>query len=238
MALSVTQSRSLQGTTQAATIALAFTGTPAVNSLIVVCFGSYLSPGTDIWLTGTVADNQGNTYNRATSIEREDGYTGIFYGVAATASGTFTITGTPSSSSYNTIAIHEIGGAATASPLDGTPNTGTGASTGPATGATTTTVADAIVIGVVSHIGPTRTITVGTNFNQMQEIESASSGQPINTEYRIVAATGSYAASWTLNNSESWSCCVAAFEQAAGTKSIPPGLIRPQWRSVTRRVYR
>ncbi len=239
MAIGVGQSTSSQNTSTATSKAMSFAGTPTVGSLIVVCLASWKAGAGGLWEAGDVTDNQGNSYSLADEETGDQGKSAMYYGVAATASGTFTVTATPSNTTFITMAIHEITGTATVSPLDGTPVSGNNTTANITSATITNTVADAILIGTMSHLESTLTITVGANMTQMQEIEDSISGQPINTLRRIVSSVSSYSALWTITSTTSPKTHVAAmFEQAAaGTKSIPPGLIRPRWRYVTRRVY-
>jgi hypothetical protein len=201
-------------TTGADTFALSFDSTPTVNNLILCAVSAYNGV-----TTCTVSDNQGNTW--AQSAERLSGGTGerssLHYAVAATSSGTFTITVNPSGASSDiTIVIAEFSGMATSSVLGNVNNNG-GTSTTPSSGSATTTVASELVVGALSHTGSDRTITEDGGWTLIQEDEGGSSHMPISMIYQEPAA-GTYNAGWTLGTGAvEWMAVISCFKPAAST---------------------
>jgi hypothetical protein len=210
-------------TTGANTFSLSFDATPTANNLILCAVSAYNGV-----TTCTVSDNQGNTWAQAR--QQLSGGTGerssLHYAVATTASGTFTVTADPSGASSDiTIVIAEFSSMATSSVL-GNVNSGTGTSTAPSSGAASTTVANELVVGVLSHAGSDRTLTEAGGWTLIQEDEGGSAHMPISMIYQQPAGTGSYTASWTIGTgSVEWMAVVSCFKPAAGaaaTSDVAP----------------
>jgi hypothetical protein len=205
-------------TTGADTLALSFDATPTVNNLIVVGVSAFNGV-----TTCTVSDNQGNTWAQAAERLSGDSSTraSLHYAVAATSSGTFTVTTNPSGASSDiTIVIAEFSGMATSSVLGNVNNNG-GTSTTPSSGSATTTVASELVVGVVSHTGTDRTITEDGGWTLIREDEGGSSHMPISMIYQEPAA-GSYNAGWTIGTgSVEWMAVIGCFKPGAGAAGQP-----------------
>src|SRR5438105_10235091 len=116
------------------------------------------------------------------------------------ASGPCTVTFAVSSGTADiSCVVSEWSGVATSTPLDQFASHETTSSTSPSSSATGTRAqADEVLLGAMNHDGTSRTITEGTGFSLLQEHEGGSADMPIGTEYWIVSATGTDAATWTI----------------------------------------
>ena len=158
----------------------------------------------------SVADTRSNIY--ANPILNYGGGTpkvSIYYALNITG-GSCTVTYTPTSSSDCALSIMEYSGVAASAALDVTA-TGTGTSAAPATGNLVCTDND-LIFAVMDEYD-NRTITTGTNYttvyNQNVVFECMGS------EDRILTATGTYTAIWSLSASTTWSCAAIALKPAA-----------------------
>lgn len=173
----------------------------------------------------SVADTQGNTWTKLTSVavntNTRTSHTYLYYSRLTTAlvSGN-TITATLSGMTGMAGVGREFSGN-TASTEINQETQATGASTTPASGAINTTVADALLVGVVGARGNNSapTFTQGTGWTN-GTIAQAGVGAPGHNEscvmeYRVVSATGSYNADGTYNITRDWGAIIAAFAEPA-----------------------
>jgi len=191
------------GTTIAAPAANHTTG-----NLLVVFVGCHSISVT----VSSIADTAGNTYTKVTSIK--DSYDTIecWYAKNITGNANNVVTATYSDSvDYRTITVDQYSGCDTSTPLDQY-NTGTGNDTAPTTGNITTTAADEVLVAGV-YLRVSKTITAGTNYTLRTLTNSAPSYAA--SEDRIISATGTYNATFSLDSATYWITIVASFKAAA-----------------------
>ena len=184
---------------------LAFKTTPRAGAMaIVVCLS-------DLGNVTGVSDNQGNTYSKAVMSNRSaTGSTvGIFYGVARSAAGTFTVSCDGMTASWSSVAAYEVHGLAD-NRLDQV-SQGAGASTTPGTGTMpVTTVADEIQIAGVINAGTAVDYPAAgwtrTPAGDGNAVDAAS------TAHRIVSATGAYSCAFTQASPDAWAAVIATFK--------------------------
>lgn len=212
--------------------------------------GHHLFLQSSVWHSGggslsSVADNQGNTW--AIDVQAADSGSArasVASAKVATASGTVTVTATlGAAGSYAELVASEFSGLDTSTWVDKTA-TATAQSTSPVSGTTaTTTVADELVMATVevsvssTDVGLDSPPTGYTNLALNQDADATIA---LSADYKIVAATGTQAASWgTLTGAWFWGGCIATYKGATGgggggTKS-PPFFRVQQPRFYTRR---
>jgi hypothetical protein len=133
-----------------------------------------------------------------------------WYAVRPTA-GTTTITIALSSSSYGNAAVaFGIKGANTTNPFDVNYVTNTGFGTSASASITTTNSNDFIIGAIAVDNAPT--VSAGSNFNLIAT-QAYTSLRETSAEYRIVSATNTYTASFTLGSSNYWAMIVDAIKQ-------------------------
>lgn len=116
-----------------------------------------------------------------------------------------------------TCVIAEFNTITTASALDktqvGGPTLGTAADSG---ATATTTQADELIWGAMTHDGSNRTLTETGSATIVQENEGGTSDMPLAVSYRVVSATGAYHATWTIGTGNvNWIGHVATFKATA-----------------------
>jgi len=185
---------------------------PAANhttgNLLVVFVGFYSTSVT----VSSIGDTAGNTYTKITSIK--DSYSTIecWYAKNITGNANNVVTATFSASvTYRGITVDQYSGCDTSAPLDQY-NTGTGNDTAPITGNITTTTANEVLVAGV-YLLYTKTITAGTNYTLRTLTNPAPSKGA--SEDRIVSATGTYNATFSLSDSTPWVSIVASFKAVA-----------------------
>ena len=209
--------------TTGTSLAITLTSGVAAGNSIVVSFAMNPASG-----TVSCTDSASNTY----SLDREHTNgsdtsgvrTLIFsaHNVAALVTNN-TITCTHPSVGARAMSASEFSGLLTSGAKDQA-TSATGNGTSPNSGTTaTTTQPDELLIGAIGVEGPSGdTFTPGTNYTT--GTRSGTSGGnaltniTINPEYRIVSATGAYAATATLGTSRQWSALIVTY------KGVPPPL--------------
>jgi len=183
---------------------------PAANhtsgNLLVVFVGMNSSSVT----VSSIADTAGNTYTKVTSIKDSEINDTIecWYAKNITGNANNVVTATFSGSvGYRTITVDQYSGCDTSAPLDQY-NTGTGENTAPITGNITTTAANEVLVAGV-YLRAFRTITAGTNYTKRTDASYAAS------EDRIVSATGTYNATFSLSISTYWVTIIVSFKAGA-----------------------
>jgi hypothetical protein len=212
---------SAQSKTAGTSLAVTTNAAVASGDDIIVAFAA--DPSATV---SSVSDSAGNTYNQAVDVSNSgDVRTYIFaaYNVNALSSGS-TITINHASVSARAAVVSAFRGLANSAVLDQT-HTGTGSSTSPTSGATsTTTQADELLIGAIGMEGPnvdnpgtwsnsfTDGLRLGTSFGSSSGDDTdvtASMG------WRIVGATGAYTAAKSgLATSRDWAAAIATFKAA------------------------
>jgi hypothetical protein len=123
-------------------------------------------------------------------------------------------------------AATEFSGLATTSTLDRT-SAATGQGTSASSGTTAATAqADELLIGAIGVEGASsETFAPGGSFSSLASsgTSGGSSGSniTINAAYRVVSATGSYAATGTLGSNRDWAAAIATFRMAAVPTATP-----------------
>lgn len=192
---------------QAAAASVAYGSNNTAGNFLGTCIGA----AGDV---SAVSDTANGSHTKAT-----DGGDSLLWGDiwffldCAGSANTVSLTG--GFSGHQEIAVVEYSGIATSSALDqaicsARGNTGLGQQ--PDSGNVTTTEADELLLGAVAAQGADAT-TWGSSFTELMELSTASRGVTVGE--RIVAATGTYKATATLDAGE-WFCLLATFKADAG----------------------
>jgi len=135
------------------------------------------------------------------------------HNVTALASGDTITASYPGFSGVTTASANEFSGIAPTTPADKV-STAAGNNPSPSSGSTaTTTQANELLFGAIAH-NSTPTFAPGSGYNLAgQVIGGSGSGQKTNSpEYRIVSATGSYAADGTLSSGQQWQAAIVTYK--------------------------
>lgn len=203
------------GTTSMA-VTVPAAGVAAGNSVIITLATDYTTNPV------TCSDSRGNTY----TINADRGYSSYArvvvcsaHNITALSSGD-TITVNYPSTNLAAVSINEFSGLADSSTLDKT-STATGTSSSPSSGSTaTTTQADELLIGAFALDGPVSdTFTPGASYTLLTRRGASYSSMgttyiTIDPEYRIVSATGAYAADGSNSSSRHWAAAIATYKAA------------------------
>lgn len=192
-------------------VTAAFPGNITSGNLIIAVGGVYNSAGTPV--TGDFTDTRGTTltvsqFGPNPSAQRYF----IAYGIA-TGSGANTVTFSTHTGAARNFAVAEFSGVS-ATPLDATGTLATGTSTSPAC-SLTTVAANALVIGVMSHVSGASSLTPSGSWNQIDEQESVVN-DPFSAVYQIVTTATSYSPTWTTGASVNWGAVAWSFAPATG----------------------
>ena len=221
--ISLLQTGSVQGSS-VNSLSTAFPSANAAGNLIV----AFVRMSTTSQ-TVSLSDSAGNVYNLAVSQAQASGnfQTQIFYaanikGGANTVQATFS-----STNSYPFLAIYEYHGV---SILDQTA-AAQGSSSTPNSGSTTTTASanELVFAGLGLAYNSSATVSPGSGYTLEQQDAVANTGRAA-TEDLLAAASGNYAASFTLSSSTDWSAVVATFVASSSpsplsitTANLPAG---------------
>jgi len=187
---------------------------PAANhttgNLLVVFVGMY---GNSVTVS-SIADTAGNTYTYVTRKVGTYNTIECWYAKNITGNTNNVVTATFGGSiDDRTITVDQYSGCDTTAPLDQY-NTGTGDSNTPTTGDITTTAANEVLVaGVYNCYFYPSTITAGTNYTLRTLTDPAPSYGA--SEDRIVSATGTYNATFSLDIARDWVSIVASFKAVA-----------------------
>ena len=219
MAIAFVQSASRD--TGASPLALAFGSNNTAGNFIVVAIR--LGSAT---IVPTVADSQGNTYTEdRRQVQTTDGHRTFIFSAPNIAAGANTVTVTFSGGVTCRFAIHEYSGLATSSVLDQVNSAEDDTNTAWSSGDVTTTQADELLFGFASgQNSQARLVTKGAAYT-LREYITVDLAFRIISEDRIVAATGTYNANWTINNgTETKTALIATYKApAAAAAGAPPG---------------
>lgn len=211
MSISLLQSKSLEAGTVSSTT-LVFTSSVTAGSL-KTCL---LRIGSST-VTATVSDDKDGAYTQDLITVNSSGatLTSYIFSRANATAGTTTITVTLSGAANLRMAIQEVAGIVTSSPLTGTPAGSTGLSTVLSSGSTTTTAANAFLCGFFTGSNAVAFgIVPDAPWTQDQQL--LSNADRLTSAYRIVSATGTYSATATLGGSDGWTAQIAAYQGAGG----------------------
>lgn len=188
-----------------------------------VTSGNFIIVGGTSWHSGgTPTASIAATSTCSAALTVVDGTDGprrdfIAYG-PATSTAACTVTVTPADSTYLSFAIDEFSGQH-ATPLDASPG-GVASSGTSATEDITTTVANALIIGTMSHDGTSTTQTPGGSYTEISENEDNSCCQSFSLVYRIATTATTYTVDWTLADTKNWSTLVVSFKPSAGAAPL------------------
>lgn len=186
-----------------------FDALPTVGHLITVEVSGWLTS----FGPSSVQDNQGNEYTRRREIEFDSGAEAAIYDcIVETASGTFTITVTPGSSSDFAFTIAEYSGVDPDDPYDQS-NSASGADETALSGSLTPSVNGCMWTAVLAHTGTDRSITeqVGT---LVYEHQGGSSSMPISATYGVQTTAAAIQESWALAEGCGYGGVIAVYKPA------------------------
>lgn len=205
------------------------TGVQSVGSVASVskAFASNVGSGNLIWVgavssadtlgTTVMSDGLSNSYTRAVQVNGVSagrGESASYYAKNITG-GACTVTLTPTSSDFVSIAIAEFSGCDTTSPLDGTPGTQNSGTNAPTT-STWTSTANGVIVGVTEQNESSTTITEADTL--IYENENVTNAMPLNAEYRLDNSPGAgKSCSWTYGASRSSTSNGMSFKVASST---------------------
>jgi hypothetical protein len=176
--------------------------------------------------TTTVSDSKGNVYLPATTVmidtgENPNDYSQVWYAPNSIAGATAVTATFGSGTLLSSLAIHEYSGIAATSPLDTTStfiNSTPNATTTFTSGVTTTNFPNELLFG-----GFTTGVAHGSNAgNSYTKREVPATSLYYLTEDRIVSATGTYAATGTINAADDFAAFMVAFSASSTTPVILP----------------
>jgi hypothetical protein len=189
----------------------AFTTSTTSGNFLVVAIGN------DSGLTGTITsitDSKGNTYAKANDIATSVSLS-VWYAANITGGSSHTITVNFNDSNTGNVSIvaQEFSGIMASGALDKTA-AATGTSTSPSSGATaTTTQANELVVASLVTAGTATTTTAGAGYSNLGGPTTITDARTAQAS-KIVAATGTQTATFTLAASRTWACIVTTFKVA------------------------
>ena len=213
--------------TRDTTEAIAFPSNTTAGSLLVIClvFSTAAGLGSTSTFITSIVDTLSNTWNRIgdandiiipTSLNR--GHVTMFY-VENSIGGACTVTVTFNAACDSFVTLSEFTGVATSTALDKS-SSNTDTATAVTTGLSgTLSQADEVIVGVMG--GWTGTGTITPDYTQIGEDESFDGA----SEYSIVAATTSIAATWTASIIKPFAALLGTFKAAAAGGSPTHALI-------------
>lgn len=198
MAIAIVQSKVVTTGTFAASRSLSFDSTPAVGNLVLVCISWYF--GSFTW---SITDNQGgaNTYSLLQASAASIGVR-VHAAPVVAASGTFTVTATPSGSAYISIVLVELSGVDLVTPKD---VSGTAAYSGGAgdipVDIPDTTIANDQVFGVATGSSGGTAFVPASGWTLVKSYDVGNSvDQGISVITAAAGAPGAYDPTWTFSS--------------------------------------
>ncbi len=195
-----------------------FTSTTTAGNLLL----AVVAANSGFTVTG-VSDSNGNTFTQAAESLYAAGVQviSLWYKENAAGGSSNVVTASTGSSAQTAMAILEFSGAATSSSLDQTNTTANTTTTTPTTGNVTTANAGELYLGglIFSTFGVTPPITT-TDEGGWTNIfnDTGTGGQSIawDAQYLIGGAGGTFAGTWTLDQSCICNAAIATFKAAGG----------------------
>lgn len=193
--------------------ALAFVSNNAAGNLLAVA----MRVGSSTVTIVSVVDTNLNTYTAAREqLQTTDGHKAHIWSAPNSGAGANTVTVTLSGVATLRWAIHEYSGLDTVAPVDQLASAEADGTTAPSSGATpTTTVADELLFGTGTASG-NPTWTAGASYT-LREVPSGK----IATEDRIVAATGTYTADFSLDVANNCTAAIVTFAAPSAATGQP-----------------
>lgn len=187
-----------------------FASTPGAGQLIVVVTGDDSATTTSV---SSVFDNKGNTYYQVLDIVLSATLQ-VWYAIVTNTSATFNV-----SANWNTgttgrcvVLAQEFNGFVGRPRLDGnvtTTGNGTGTAASSGTSVLATRNANSLIVGAAVHASTTSAFTLGAGYTNLNTINVANAATAM--ESKVVAATGTQAATFTIAASRTWNAAVLAF---------------------------
>lgn len=192
--------------------------TVSAGSIVVVVGASVF--GTTNTLSWADTGGGGPTWNIIDTLTPGFGIRQIGYSIRASA-GTFTVDGTYGSANHvdRGIALIEVTGADTGSPIDqhlaASQGSGTGTDAITTGNPSATTNAVCLILGATVNGNLNQTAATGTGFTTGGASPYAWDGNSLAVESKRVTSTGVYPATFTPSASSSWDTFVVAIKEAA-----------------------
>ncbi len=224
MALSLIQRASATFASTVTSVSKSFASPPAAGRAIVVICHKY----TGAFSTGDVVDNQGNDYVLAHS-SASPCVAAVFYAPnIGTPAGTFTVTMNFPTLNNGWFTIEEWDGLGSAPAVTAADANGFGATA--STGTTASVAVDvealAVVVETDQQAGAATIDVVSPTWDLIAEDRAGSPFGQIGSAYeRIITASGTQSASWSLTGSATWSGVIVVFAPlpAASTRNLLTG---------------
>jgi hypothetical protein len=175
---------------------------PSANTLHNLLVVAVVADNANPIVNPTISDTQGNTWNAVPGITGESGRPTLVWYAMDCKAGANTVSISAPGSADNRITVTEYSGVALTAALDQVGDT-TGSGTSVASPAVTTTQAAELIIGIMECDGTTP--VAGSGFT-MRESDNVSG-----FEDKIVAATGSYTATFTCGGG-GWGASIITFK--------------------------
>lgn len=201
---------------------------PTVGNLLVVAYTIGIMPNTNI-AAPAISDNKSNTYTQRAhyqqAITNYSLQAGIFTAPVTTSTSSFTVTINPAGTATDTYAsavVIEVSGQAADFVDLATGNASNGTTPSVTLGART--YAEDLVIGVMTFFEVGYTITPGSGWTQIVEIDQGNSTyQALNAIYQSFTSTGTSNPNWTTSSSSANSVAGIAIKGAAagGATALP-----------------
>ena len=175
--------------------------------------------------TITASDIQGNTYSQVIKTYDSGHRQGsaILYATNIKGGASNQVTVTFSSAvAYLALGIHEYGGIAATSALDGSAGT-TASGSGPSSGSATTTANGDLIFGIAveDSTGHGDTFTAGSGFTKRVDLGNVAAYAD---EDETQISAGSIGVTWTLAPPSNWIASLAAFKASSSGGSTPPSI--------------
>jgi hypothetical protein len=222
MSIAFVQSISADGGGSTTAHPLAFTSSNTVGNFLVV--GGRAGGSTTI----TISDSQGNSWSATPDVSRsqvDDGSILFVFSLPNCKAGANTVTATYGTSVTSRIWIAEYSGLVTATPLDTSTSTQSGASTSttPSSGASSSpSQANCLVIGALTTGGAGGTISAGSGFTLR---EAANASNRAAYEDKIISAVAAQTATFSLSVADTYNAAVLIYKDAVagggGSSSKP-----------------
>lgn len=223
-------------------MALAFNTSRSANSsgsttpLVLTTFSSAIVVGQLIVLTiaddsgvanhlGTVSDSAGNVYTRvATASGQGSSCLNQYYAPVTVGGSANTVAVSVAWNIADTtgisVAAGYYNGFVGTPTLDQSKVGGPTSSTSPSSGATGTTInANELVIGGVEHAGTASNFSLGATYSNLIQ-PSGVSGHQVAQESKVVAATGTQTATFSIAASREWICGAMTFYDAVTGSTV------------------
>lgn len=202
---------------------LAFPGNVVAGNLLIVVGAIFDSPTAPA--SCTVTDTRSTSYtvllSGATTFGSGESKCFIAYGIAP-SSGACTVTVNPDGAdAFGAFSIDEFNASLgwETPPLAVDGGSSTGSSTTPSDTLEVFTNS-CLLIGTMFHVNGTLTISPGTGYTQIGEVESVAN-HDVSNLFRVVSSAGIYTVDWTIASSAGWRAATAAFKEPSPDSPDP-----------------